>query len=142
MILINQILNLFDIKLNQDFYAFCERGTTHLCRISEKGLHEKVDNDWALNNDILAELIFGHYAVKPITEGGKQLMYVIGTNKAHDIILIHTVKTKDEGIRYMEHIHRAYQLAVENKENITKLTDAGFDVQDVIYVRLAGDVVC
>ena len=72
MILINQILNLFNIKLNQEFYAFCERGTTHLCRISEKGLHEKVDNNWVLNNDILAELIFGHYAVKPITEGGKQ----------------------------------------------------------------------
>ena len=48
-------------------------------------------------------------------------MYVIGTNKAHDIILIHHVKTKDEGIRYMEHIHRAYQLAVENKENIIAL---------------------
>ena len=30
---------------------------------------------------------------------------------------------------------------VENKENITK-TEAGFDVQDVIYIRLAGDVVC
>ena len=44
-------------------------------------------------------------------------MYVIGTNKAHDIILIHEVKTKDKGIRYMEHINRA-------------------------YVRLAGDVVC
>ena len=141
MILINQILNLFNIKFNQEFYAFCERGTTHLCRISEKGLHEKVDNNWVLNNDILAELIFGHYAVKPITEGGK-LMYVIETNKAHDVILIHKVKTKDEGIRYMEHIHRAYQLAVGNKENITKLTEEGFDVQDVIYIRLAGDVVC
>ena len=69
-------------------------------------------------------------------------MYVLGTNKAHDVILIHAVKTKDEGIRYMEHIQRAYQLSVENKENITKLTDAGFDVQDIIYVRLAGDVVC
>ena len=69
-------------------------------------------------------------------------MYVIGTNKAHDVILIHHVKTKDEGIRYMEHIHRAYQLAVANKENITKLTEAGFDVQDVIYVRSAGDLVC
>ena len=69
-------------------------------------------------------------------------MHVIGTNKAHDIILIHQVKTKDEGIRYMEHIHQAYQLAIEKKENITKLTDAGFDVQDIIYVRLAGDVVC
>ena len=42
----------------------------------------------------------------------------------------------------MEHIHRAYQLAVGNKEKITKLTEEGFDVQDVIYVRLAGDVVC
>lgn len=60
MILINQILNLFNIKLNQEFYVFSERGTIHLCRISEKGLHEKVDNDWVLNNDILAELIFGH----------------------------------------------------------------------------------
>lgn len=69
-------------------------------------------------------------------------MCVIGTNKAHDVILIHQVETKDEGIRYMEHIHRAYQLASENKENITELTDAGFDVQDVIYIRLAGDVVC
>lgn len=141
MILINQILNLFDINLNQEFYAFSERGTTHLCRISEKGLHEKVDNNWVLNNDILAELIFGHYVVKPITEGGK-LMYVIGTNKAHDIILIHEVKTKTEGIRYMEHIYRAYQLASENKENITNLTEEGFDVSGVIYVRLAGDVVC
>ena len=69
-------------------------------------------------------------------------MYVIGTNKAHDIILIHQVKTKDEGIQYMKHIHWAYQLAVGNKEKITKLTEEGFDVQDVIYVRLAGDVVC
>ena len=69
-------------------------------------------------------------------------MYVIGTNKAHDIILIHQVKTKDEGIQYMKHIHRAYQLAAGNKEKITKLTEEGFDVQDVIYVRLAGDVVC
>ena len=60
MILINQILNLFDINLNQEFYAFSGMGTTHLCRISEKGLHEKVDNDWVLNNDILAELISGH----------------------------------------------------------------------------------
>ena len=141
MILINQILNLFNIKLNQEFYAFCEMGTTHLCRISEKGLHEKVNNDWVLNNDILAELIFGHHAVKPATEGGK-LMYVIGTDKAHDIILIHEVKTKTEGIRYMEHIHRAYELAVENKENVTRLTEEGFDVPDIIYVRLAGDVVC
>ena len=69
-------------------------------------------------------------------------MYVIGTNKAHDIILIHQVKTKDEGIQYMKHIHRAYQLAVWNKENITNLTEEGFDVSGVIYVRLAGDVVC
>lgn len=69
-------------------------------------------------------------------------MYVIGTNKAHDVILIHHVQTKDEGIHYMKHIHRAYQLATENKENITELTDAGFDVQNVIYVRLAGDVIC
>lgn len=68
-------------------------------------------------------------------------MYVIGKNKAHDVILIHEVKTKDEGIHYMEHIYRAYQLATEHKENTTK-TDAGFDVQDVIYVRLDGDVVC
>ena len=69
-------------------------------------------------------------------------MYVIGTNKAHDVILIHAVETKDEGIQYMEHIHRAYQLAVENKDNVTMLTEEGFDVQDVIYIRLAGDVVC
>ena len=68
-------------------------------------------------------------------------MYVIGTNKSHDVILIHAVETKDEGMRYMEHIYRAYKLAVGNKENITK-TEAGFDVQDVIYIRLAGDVVC
>ena len=69
-------------------------------------------------------------------------MYVIGTNQAHDIILIHQVKTKDEGIRYMGGGGGAYQLAVANKENITKLTEEGFDVQDVIYVRLAGDVIC
>ena len=70
------------------------------------------------------------------------MMYVIGTNKAHDVILIHEVKTKHEGVRYMEHIHRAYQLAVENKDNVTMLTEEGFDVSDIIYVRLAGDVVC
>ena len=70
------------------------------------------------------------------------MMYVIGTNKVHDIILIHEVKTKAEGMKYMKHIHRAYQLATENKENITNLTEEGFNVQDVIYVRLAGDVVC
>ena len=76
-------------------------------------------------------------------------MYVIGTNKEHDVILIHHVKTKGEGIRYMEHIHRAYQLAVGNKENITKLTEEGFNVQDAqdviyvrLYVRLDGDGVC
>ena len=70
MILINQILNLFDINLNQEFYAFSGMGTTHLCRISEKGLHEKVDNDWVLNNDILAELISGHLklALKALKE--------------------------------------------------------------------------
>lgn len=69
-------------------------------------------------------------------------MYVIGTNKVHDIILIHEVKTKDEGMRYMEHIYRAYQLAVENKDNVTRLTEEGFDVLDIIYVRLVGDVIC
>lgn len=69
-------------------------------------------------------------------------MYVIGTNKAHDVILIHEVITKQEGVRYMEHIHRAYQLAVDNKDNVTMLTEEGFDVLDIIYVRLAGDVVC
>ena len=69
-------------------------------------------------------------------------MYVIGTNKAHDISLIHQVKTKHQGVRYMEHIHRAYQLAVDNKENVTSLTEEGFDVPDIIYVRLAGDVIC
>lgn len=69
-------------------------------------------------------------------------MYVIGTNKAHDIILIHEVKTKHGGVRYMEHIHRAYQLAVGNKGNVTMLTEEGFDVPDIIYVRLVGDVVC
>ena len=70
------------------------------------------------------------------------MMYVIGTNKAHDVILIHHVQTKDEGIRYMEHIHRAYQLAVENKDNVSMLTEEGFDVSDIIYIRLAGDVIC
>lgn len=69
-------------------------------------------------------------------------MYVIGTNKSHDVILIHAVETKHEGMKYMEHIHRAYQLAVENKENVTRLTEEGFDVPDIIYIRLAGDVVC
>ena len=69
-------------------------------------------------------------------------MYVIGTDKSHDVILIHAVETKNEGIRYMEHIYRAYQLAVGNKENITNLTEEGFDVLDIIYVRLAGDVIC
>ena len=70
------------------------------------------------------------------------MMYVIGTNKAHDVILIHEVKTKHEGMKYMEHIHRAYQLAVGNKEKISNLTLEGFNVLDVIYVRLAGDEIC
>ena len=69
-------------------------------------------------------------------------MYVIGTNKAHDVILIHEVETKNEGVRYMEHIYRAYQLAVDNKETVSRLTEEGFDVPDIIYVRLAGDAVC
>ena len=42
----------------------------------------------------------------------------------------------------MEHIHRAYQLAVDNKENVTRLTEEGFDVPEIIYGRLAGDVIC
>lgn len=69
-------------------------------------------------------------------------MYVIGTNKAHDVILIHEVKTKYEGVRFMEHIYRAYQLAVDNKDKVTRLTEEGFDVSDIIYVRLSGDVIC
>ena len=77
MILINQILNLFNLKLNQEFYAFSERGTIHLCRISEKGLHEKVDNDWVLNSEMFARLIFGDCLIIPKykPEKGKKYYY-------------------------------------------------------------------
>ena len=77
MALINQVLNLLHIELNQEFYAVID-GSVHLCFISEEGLYEEVDNDWLLNSDILARLIFSDCLVIPKyrPEKGKRYYYL------------------------------------------------------------------
>lgn len=64
MILTNQVLKLFHIELNQDFYAVIG-GSVHLCFISEDGLFEEVDNDWLLNGELFARLIFDDCLIIP-----------------------------------------------------------------------------
>lgn len=64
MVLINQVLKLFHVELNQEFYAVIG-GSVHLCFISEDGLYEKVDNDWLINSEIFARLIFDACLVIP-----------------------------------------------------------------------------
>lgn len=64
MVLINQVLKILHVELNQEFYAVVD-GSVHLCFISEDGLYEEVDNDWLLNSELFARLIFGTYVIVP-----------------------------------------------------------------------------
>lgn len=64
MVLTNQVLKLFHVELNQEFYAVIG-GSVHLCFISEDGLYEEVDNDWLLNSEIFARLIFSDCLIVP-----------------------------------------------------------------------------
>ena len=64
MVLINQVLKLLHVELNQEFYAVIG-GSVHLCFISEDGLYEEVDNDWLLNSEIFARLIFDDCLIVP-----------------------------------------------------------------------------
>lgn len=77
MILINQVLGAVNIELNQEFYAVIG-GSVHLCFISESGLYEKVDNDWLLNSEMFARLIFGDCLIIPKykPEKGKKYYYI------------------------------------------------------------------
>ena len=64
MVLTNQVLKLFHVELNQEFYAVIG-GSVHLCFISENGLYEEVDNDWIINGELFASLIFSQCLVVP-----------------------------------------------------------------------------
>lgn len=64
MVLTNQVLKLFHIELNQEFYAIIG-GSVHLCFISEDGLYEEIDNDWLHNSEIFARLIFSDCLIIP-----------------------------------------------------------------------------
>ena len=77
MILINHVLEAVNIELNQEFYAVIG-GSVHLCFISESGLYEKVDNDWLLNSEMFARLIFGDCLIIPKykPEKGKKYYYI------------------------------------------------------------------
>ena len=77
MILINQVLEATNIELNQEFYAVIG-GSVQLCFISESGLYEKVDNDWLLNSEMFARLIFGDCLIilKYKPEKGKKYYYI------------------------------------------------------------------
>ena len=71
------ILKLFGVELEQEFYAIVG-GSVHLCFISENGLYEEVDNDWLLNSEIFARLIFGDCLIVPKykPEKGKRYYYL------------------------------------------------------------------
>ena len=71
------ILKLFGVELNQEFYAVIG-GSVHLCFISEDGLYEEVDNDWLLNSEIFARLIFSDCLIVPKykPEKGKRYYYL------------------------------------------------------------------
>ena len=73
MVLINQVLKLFHIELNQEFYAVIG-GSVHLCFISEDGLYE----EGLLNSEIFARLIFGDCLIIPKykPEKGKRYYYL------------------------------------------------------------------
>ena len=73
MVLINQVLKLFHIELNQEFYAVIG-GSVHLCFISEDGLYE----EGLLNSEIFARLIFSDCLIVPKykPEKGKRYYYL------------------------------------------------------------------
>lgn len=71
------ILKLFGVKLEQEFYAIVG-GSVHLCFISGSGLYEEVDNDWLINSEIFARLIFSDCLIVPKykPEKGKRYYYL------------------------------------------------------------------
>ena len=73
MVLINQVLKLFHIELNQEFYAVID-GSVHLCFIAEEGLYE----EGLLNSEIFARLIFSDCLIVPKykPENGKRYYYL------------------------------------------------------------------
>ena len=73
MVLINQVLKLFHIELNQEFYAVID-GSVHLCFIAEEGLYE----EGVLNSEIFARLIFSNCLIIPKykPEKGKKYYYI------------------------------------------------------------------
>lgn len=73
MVLINQVLKLFHVELNQEFYAVIG-GSVHLCYITEKGLYE----EGILNSEIFARLIFSDCLIVPKykPEKGKKYYYI------------------------------------------------------------------
>ena len=73
MVLINQVLKLFHIELNQEFYAVIG-GSVHLCFISEDGLYE----EGLLNSELFASLIFSDCLIIPKykPEKGKKYYYL------------------------------------------------------------------
>ena len=73
MVLINQVLKLFHVELNQEFYAVIG-GSVHLCFISEDGLYE----EGLLNSELFARLIFGDCLIIPKykPEKGKKYYYI------------------------------------------------------------------
>ena len=73
MVLINQVLKLFHIELNQEFYAVID-GSVHLCFIAEEGLYE----EGVLNSEIFARLIFSDCLIVPKykPEKGKRYYYL------------------------------------------------------------------
>ena len=58
------ILKLFGVKLEQEFYAIVG-GSVHLCFISGSGLYEEINNDWLINSEIFARLIFSDCLIVP-----------------------------------------------------------------------------
>lgn len=77
MVLTNQVLKLLHIELNQEFYAIVG-GSVHLCFISESGLYEEVDNDWIINSELFARLVFSDCLIVPKykPEKGKRYYYL------------------------------------------------------------------
>ena len=73
MVLINQVLKLFHVELNQEFYAVIG-GSVHLCFISEDGLYE----EGLLNSELFASLIFSDCLIVPKykPEKGKRYYYL------------------------------------------------------------------
>lgn len=77
MVLTNQVLKLLHVDLSQEFYAVVG-GSVHLCFMSEDGLYEKVDNDWIINGELFARLVFSDCLIVPKykPEKGKRYYYL------------------------------------------------------------------